>query len=401
MPYLFHTENGFSLIHSTAKNGVFYQSFTSPYSTKPIQIFPQNTANYSACMDASNNLCVAVSPDPFHLNYYTYENNRFIKNVLVANQNSNYMLSYPVVYNLPSQNTFSIVYLSHQAHTEIYKFIIEIPCTHQQTSLLTLSTNPYLIKSYLTNDSLWIFFITSDTCYHLQALQITDKQPLLYTYIHLNEPIIDYSICINEELVHITYVSELHGKYQLSYFNPSYKTLTHLLITPTPCNPAVFSYYNMIWIHVMLSHHLQMMLSIDYGQSFSNPTPCSIQNNVCRSFFFTQKISPFVGQELYASIASTPKLCTLAMIDFPKFHSDSRISPELELLIEGFLLSLENTKMQPSIQVGSDSYHNSSTQKTPSTDDTLSVHNLNTPSLEQAKANFMQDLAGWDLQPKL
>ena len=82
MPYLFHTPNGFTLINSTAKNGVFYQTFTSPYGTKPIQIFPQHTTSYSACMDASNKLHIAVSPDAFHLNYYSYENNHFQKRTL-------------------------------------------------------------------------------------------------------------------------------------------------------------------------------------------------------------------------------------------------------------------------------------------------------------------------------
>ena len=139
-----------------------------------------------------------------------------------------------------------------------------------------------------------------------------------------------------------------------------------------------------------------MMLSIDDGQSFSTPTPCSIQNNVYRSFFSTQRVSPFIGQELYASIGSTLKLCTLAMLDFPRFHSDSHPAPELELLIEGFLLSLENSKAQILPSVSSPLSSQSS-----STIDTISAQHLNAHSLEQAKNDFMQDLTSWELPPKL
>ena len=391
MAYLFHTQNGFTIVDSTTKNSIFYQTFSSSHSGKPVPIFSQPVASYSACMDASNKLYVAISPDAFHLNYYTYENNRFLKNVLVSNQNSNYMISSPIIYHFQTQTSPSIVYLSHQLHSQVYQFISETPYQHQLVSLLTLSTTPYCIKNYTLSNAIWIFFITSDTCYHLQALHITDTETHYYNYLNLSEPIIDYSICIEDELLHIAYVSELHGKYQLSYFNTFQNKLTHLLTTQSPCNPAVFCYYNMIWLHIIVNHRLQMMLSIDEGQSFSTPTPCSIQNNVYRSFFFTQKVSPFIGQELYASIGSTLKLCTIAMIDLPRFHLDSHISTELELLIEGFLLALENTVSSPSVQ----------TDKASLSSHPISAHNLNAPTLERAKNDFMQDLAGWELPPKI
>lgn len=398
MPYLFDTPNGFTLIHSTAKNGVFYQSFTSPpYKSKPIQIFAQSPTSYSACMDATNRLHVAILLDAFYLNYYSYENNHFEKNTLASNPNSNDMLFAPTIYNLSGQSSFSIAYLSHQMHTEVYNFIVENPYKHQQSVLLTLSTCPYFIKSYTTFQALWIFFITSDTYYHLHALHITDSEAHFCTYLNLNEPIIDYSICIAEDFVHVTYVSELNGKYQVSYFNTHYRKLTHLLITNTPCYPTVFSYYNMIWVHMMINRQLQMMLSIDDGQSFSTPTPCSIQNNVYRSFFFTQRDSPFIGQELYASIGSTLKLCTLALIDFPRFHLDTHIAPELELLVEGFLLSLENSKTQSALSVPCPPL----APEASSTVGTVSKHTLNTSSLDQAKNDFMQDLSGWELPPKI
>lgn len=396
MPYLFDTPNGFTLIHSTAKNGVFYQAFTSPYSAKPIQICSQSPTSYSACRGSDNKLRVALLLDNFHLNYYSYENNRFEKNILVSSPNSNCLLSFPIICNLSGEDSFSIIYLSHQMNTEIYHFIMETPYKHQQNSLLTLSSTPYFIKSYPTSQSLWIFFVTSDTCYHLHALHLTTEQAHFYTYLNSSVPIIDYSICINENLIHITYVSEVNGQYQLSYFNTFHRKLTHLLITEMPCLPTVFSYYNMIWIHSLINHQLQMMLSIDDGQSFSTPTPCSIQNNVYRSFFSTQRVSPFIGQELYASIGSTLKLCTLAMLDFPRFHSDSHPAPELELLIEGFLLSLENSKAQILPSVSSPLSSQSS-----STIDTISAQHLNAHSLEQAKNDFMQDLTSWELPPRL
>ena len=388
MAYIFHSSNYFTLIDSTPKNGIFCQFFSSTYMPKPIQIYPQHLTQYSAHMDLDGKLYVAAMPDAFHLNYYLYEGNRFNRHTLISNTNTNYHLASPIIYTL--QNTPYIIYLSHQTHSLAYSFVQENLYQPHLVTLFTSYHEPTLIKSYITTHEVLIFFVTYDETYKLNLLRINDAHVSSSVYLNSYEPITDYSICIENDTIHITYVAELHGKYQLAYFNNHASQITILATTQYPSNPVVFCYYNLIWINAIMNHKLQMLISINNGQSFSMPANCSIQNNIHRAYFLTHKSSSFIGQEIYASIASTLKLCTLAMIDIPRFHLDSIIAPELELLLEGLILTLE------SAQVDSDqtSYPNPTISPSSQTSKT-------TTSLDDAKSAFMNELTGWDLPPRV
>ena len=397
MAYIFHTPHYFSLIDATSKNGVFCQFFSSNHNPKPIQIQSQPTTSYSGHMDAEGNLYVAAMPDASHLNYYTFENNRFIKHTLVASNTSNYQLSSPILYT--DQNTPYLIYLSHQIHSTAYSFVQENLFQPQLTTLFTCYIEPQLVKSFITPSDTFIFFITYDENYLLNVLRISKRQVTSSICLQSSQPILDYSVCIEEGLLHIVYVAELHGKYQLNYFNTATYQLTPLATSQYPCNPVVFCYYNMIWVNAFINHKLQMLISIDHGLHFSIPVPCSLQNNIHRCHFLTQSISPFTGQELYASITSTLKLCTLAMIDIPHFHTESVISPELDLLLEGLMLSIENlsksTASTKDMPLPISEPHKDSTFKT--SPPTTTSHS----SMDEAKNAFMNELTGGDLPPKI
>lgn len=397
MAYIFHMPHYFSLIDSTSKNGVFCQFFSPNYNPKPISIQSQPTTSYSGHMDAEGNLYVAAMPDASHLNYYTYENNRFIKHTLVASHTSNYQLSSPILYT--DLNTPYLIYLSHQIHSTAYSFVQENLFQPQLSTLFTCYIEPQLVKSFVTDSATYIFFVTYDENYLLNVLRISNQQVTSSVCLQSPQPILDYSVCIEETLMHIVYVAELHGKYQLNYFNTAAYQLTPLATSQYPCKPVVFCYYNMIWINAFINHKLQMLISIDQGLNFSLPVPCSLQNNIHRCHFMTRTVSPFIGQQLYASITSNLKLCTLAMIDIPRFHTDSVIPPELELLLEGLMLSLENSSQSVTTITNTPSPNYDSIK---ATNPKASPPNSSThSSMEDAKNAFMNELTGWDLPPKI
>lgn len=398
MPYIFHSNNRFTLIDSSAKAGVFCQFFSSSALYKPTPIHPQHTASYSACIDDTGKLYVATMPDDAHLYYYIHEGNRFKRHTLVSNTSSNYQLSSPIIYT--TQNTPYMIYLSHQAHSNTYNFVQENLSEQQLTTLMTYYTEPTLIKSYHTPSRLLVFFVTFDEVYQLNAFEISAGNISSAVYLTTSQPISDYSICIEEDSLHITYVSELHGKYQLAYFNTHSTNITILATTQSPCTPVVFHFCNLIWINAVLNYKLQMLISIDNGQTFSVPVPCSIQNNIHRCHFLTHQPSSFVGQEIYASIGSNLKLCTLAMIDLPRFHADSIIPAELELLIEGLILSAE-TSLQAQVPSSSSNTLLAEPPSAPSSsEDNISLEpKPNSSSPDEAKNAFMNQLTGWELPP--
>ena len=258
MPYIFHSSNYFTLIDSAPKNGLFCQFFSPNYTPKPIQIYPQYLSDYSAYMDQNGKIYVAALLDAFHLNYYLYEGNRFTRNTLISNSNSNYYLSSPIIYTL--QNIPYIIYLSHQTHSTTYNFVRENLYHPQLTTLLTCYAEPTLIKSYILDQQIYVFFVTYDEAYHLHLLHISDSHVTSAIYLNSSEPITDYSVCIENDTIHIAYVAELHGKYQLSYFNNHCNQITTLSTTQYPSYPIVFCYYNFIWINALINHKLQMLI---------------------------------------------------------------------------------------------------------------------------------------------
>lgn len=355
--YLFHTDKGFILVHTTPKNGIVCQRFVNAILPKTVPVYSGRLLDYSATIDENGTIYIATLPDATHLNYYRYEGNRFVPHTLISNEQSNFELSSPILYTL--NHVPYLIYISHQLMSPTYDFVSENLSRSHLTSLLTLNAQPKQVKRYATPNEVFIFFIMHDTQYHLNALVITNDSVRHVAYLTSSDPIVDYNVCIDENIVHIVFETEIHGKYQLAYLNTVDQKITTLITTQHPSEPVVFSYYNLIWINAMVNHKLQIFLSINNGESFSIPTPCTLQTNLSRCQFSTHAVSPFVGQELYISMTPRPKLCTLAMIDVPRFHPDSKLSTELELLLEA--LSFKLDQLEETIRITERSKPTSST----------------------------------------
>mgnify|MGYP006974663539 FL=1 len=84
------------------------------------------------------------------------------------------------------------------------------------------------------------------------------------------------------------------------------------------------------------------------------------------------------------------------MIDFPRFHTDTVISSELELLLEGLLLTIESASSSTQILVPKTEPPISQPTKPSSSESTTSGH-----TISDAKSAFMNELTGWDLPPRL
>lgn len=384
MAYLFHHHQRFILIDETTKNGVYCQFF-SPHASKPLQIAPPSSKAYCSFMDEQDQLYVAVMPDAFHLNLHLLDNNRFTKKSLIANTSSNYTLSDPMLYAVGGK--LSIAYLSHQANTSVYHFVQENIDSPDLNTLYTLSTPPTKIKCFSPNDeTTYIFFITHEENYCLFALEITPHQTSLIKYLTSPVPIVDYSICLHHHTMHITYVVELHGKYQLCYFNNLSSYITAVMTTLTPPHPVVFCYYHALWINLQLEQEVQLLLSMDQGHTFSLPVSSSLQNGIKRCYFSTDRPALLTAHELYASVTSSLRLCTIAMADFYHFHSDTFMTPELELLMEGLthLPQADAPAPKPSEQPREQAPIPSSKK-----------------DIESAKKAFMNEFDSWDLPPRI
>lgn len=383
MPYLFHGNKRFILVDHLSKNGLFCQFFSSHIS-KPIPVTGASINAYCSYMDASDQLYVATLSDSYQLNLHLLEGSHFSKPKTIAHSTTNYCLSHPLLYCL--NNHMYVTYLSHQNDTPTYNFVQESIDSPHLTTLYSLNLPPTNIKPVIPSSEVtYIFFITHDTHYHLYALEISLQQTTLIKYLTSPLPIIDYSVCYHDGIMHITYVSEIHGKYQLCYFNNTLQQITAITTLLSPCHPVIFYYYHALWINLLQEQQLKILLSVDQGESFSMSVPSSLQANLRQCYFFTKEQNAICAQEIYASISSSLKLCTIAMIDIYRLHGENHLPCEIELLLEG--LSLKEV----SPVLGSTPISHEASPSPPKQPQNLAL----------AKKAFMQEFNGWDLPPRI
>lgn len=392
MSYLFHHNKRFALVDSSAKMGVYCQFFTS-HPSKIIPIVHSNVRSYSCCCLSLEEIYVVTLSESGHIHLHSFEGSHFSKPQLIASASSNYSIDAPLLYSI--DHTLYITYVSHQSDTTSYSFIQQNLRSSQMTTLCILEDAPTHIKLFTPSQNVsYIFFVTHDSYYHLNALMIASTDVKLYRYMTSPSPIIDYSICACDQLIHITYVTELHGKFQLCYFNPTMSKVTAITTTLSPCKPVIFCYYHTLWINLYLDQSLDILLSIDHGLTFSQPVTSSLQSNVKRATFYTTASDQLTAQEIYFSLGNTLKLCTIAMIDFYTLHYDSHISPELELLLEGLSYNRHCKAQSPDTSAT----HNISINSDPPMEKKTSPSNI---PLDEAKKAFMEELSGWDLPPRI
>lgn len=385
IPYLFHYNNSFALIDYSQRNGVFCQFYNRSSGPRALAIQNGSIADYSACLDHDNVLHVIAMADAFHMNYYRLEGHRFTKDVLVSNITENYHLSSPILYDLNHQ--LCMIYLSHQDNSSLYSFVHQALDSPDLTTLLNLNIHPEHMKHFTHDGSLYIFYTTTTPHHHqLKSLRITGTQAQEVIWLDISLPIVDYAICFHHEVMHIALVTECHGKYELSYFNTASRIMHSLCTTSTPPTPTIFYYYNGIWLNIMMQNKLHMMLSMDDGETFSIPVPCTKQAYMRPVHFHTTQSTSLSGQLLYASTNHQIILSTLYYIDFEHLHPDVHIASEIELLLDG-LNQLPQREPLP--------------QPPAPMPEKKSEPVQTANPIKSATDAFMGELSGWDLPPRL
>ena len=394
MPYLFHSNKRFTLIDHSSKSGLYCQFFAS-HASKPIPIANATIKDYCSWQLPHASLYVATLSENASIQLQTLENTHFTKPQLIAQSTSHYTLSDPLLYELDSN--MYLTYLSHQHQTNSYSFIQYHIATSQMYTLFSTELSPSQIKHVYVSPLLsYIFFVIPSNQYELYALELTPTQTTLRLCLSSSVPIVDYSICYHHEMLHIAYVAEMHGKYQLSYYNSMTGIATPILTSLSSCQPIIFHYYHSLWINVIIDKSLHMLLSVDQGKSFSNPVRTSLQNNLKRCTFNTDDKSHLCASELYISLGNTLRLCTLAMVDIYHFHFDAAVPPEVALLLEGLSLHAHKAPV-----LSASSPVTTKTPPPPPTPDALPKEKKQKTNLNAAKKAFMEELSGWDLPPRI
>jgi len=406
MSFLFNYNNNFSLVDNNSKYGVFCQFYNHTGLSRPIQIQSPNSLEYSAAIDDAGTIHVVTMPSRYQLNYFSYENNHYSKKTLVENTTETYLFSNPMIHSV--NNEVHIFYLSNKVGSNAYAIVHQTLNASSVDALLDTNYTLQNIKSFTYQDTIYIFYMLQNSRYFLKCLKITKGVTEEITLLSSTAPLCDYSVCISENQLDITYVAELHGKYQLVYYNTTTQISMILCHTLIPSSPVIFWSYDYLWINYSDDNKLYILLSIDAGRSFSSPVLSSIQTNIRRMFFRTNKDCSLKCTELYASTSGSIHLCTVFSIDFEHIHLDSKIPVELELLFEGLALSQrasfdttklseENILLKEQLKELKIKYEQAlfNCPPTPEENDATPL------SIKSVASAFMEELPIWDASPRL
>ena len=245
--------------------------------------------------------------------------------------------------------------------------------------------------------SKYILRFLKDDLYTFNCIRIEGTQVSTFSYLRSETPIIDYSICIINDVVHVCYVLENAGEYRLYYLNTASSQISLLSSSRTPMSPVIFYYYQGLWINTLINGQLHLLLSMDLGNRFSIPAPCSLQSHLQRATFVSTPLKYLTAHELYITLDYGLKLCTLSTIDFEGFHGHSNIPTELDLLLQG--LSIHSCNKED-CEIAVETSHLKQELD-------LLKKQLNTvppkpqSNISSATTAFMEELTGWDLPPRL
>ncbi|WP_070000843.1 hypothetical protein [Cellulosilyticum sp. I15G10I2] len=406
MSFLLNFNSSFSVVDNNSKYGIFCQLYNHTGTSRPLQVQTLNCNDYSATMDAKGNLHVIAMPTRYQILYFCYENGHYSKKTLVENTTETYAFSNPIIHSI--NNQLHAFYLSNRVGSNAYAIVHQTLNASSVETLLDTNYTLKSIKSFSYQNSIYIFYMIQNDDYLINCLKITGSQKEEMTLLTSKLPICDFSVCINETHIDLAYVAELHGKYQLVYYNCGTNLSTPLCHTLSPSNPAIFWYKDYLWINYLEDNKLYALLSIDSGNTFSSPVLTSIQNNTGRYGFITNKECSLRCTELYASVTNSVRINTLFTIDFDHIHLDSKVPLELELLVEGLTLSQnsysqtaklmeENVRLKEENRMLKIKYE----QPPVSTPSLLTGDENVSSSVKSAASAFMEELTIWDAPPRL
>lgn len=391
MSYICYHNKNFILIDSSVRNGVFCRLFSSDGKTKSILLQSTPTVHYSANLFSEGNLEIITIAQGSQLYYYKYVGTQFQKSLLLTAEN-NTSLMHPFLY---TQNQIGQFLYITQLSTSHYQLNHQILGEDTHQLVTTFNQPPLQPKYVVTPSGVYFFYVEKQDVYTLNCIKIEANQISTYCYLRSEAPLIDYSICIVHNEVHVCYVLEKDRTYNLYYLNSPSTQINFLASSHTSMAPVIFYYYHGLWINTFINEQLHLLLSMDLGTSFSIPLLCSIQSHLQRSVFINTSLKYLIASELYISLDHNIRLCILSTIDIQGLHR--ALPTELDLLLEGLSLNMcqkdncelvvETNRLKQEL--------NLLKQQQPISSPKAQTH------IASATTAFMEELTGWDLPPRL
>lgn len=343
MPFLLSSKNYFIIVDQKAKQGLFYQLYSSTGFSRPFQIQSFSSNRYTATLDAQEKLHVIAQNAKNQLIHYILLEGNNTSNLLLEDSKDIYKFSNLITYEL--NNQLHLFYTALRPNTQTYSLVHQLP---QQNSSaidhLITSFNPILpLKSICHDNQIDIFFTTfNEGSYYLNCITYPGSSATTYSLVTCEFPITSFDVCFINGIYHITYTQDVYGNAQLTYMNSQTVRPLPLHVSAQLGSPCILGYLGHLWVTYLDNDILYTLLSIDEGRSFSSPVKSSLQDNLYNYTYYSTKSNSLYASSLYASVFNRVRLAIVSSIDTEDIHPDLSPNTELDLLLDGLSLSLSH-----------------------------------------------------------
>lgn len=343
MPYLIQLpKDQLLFLNHTTKTGLYSQTLSANGLSRPLIIHRNNTNEYSATLDSDQNLHIVTKPLPDQVIHLFYKGTNLTREVILDDpKNIYHFANLNVSYANARVHLF---YTANQPTQNSCELIHHILCQENKIEtnpIISFPSTPLGFRYMTQDDNIYILYGELDTHYSLKLLIYKDNTwSLPLQVITSSFPIDDFQFFIDSQgIIHIVYIQEKYGRYHMIYKNQQHNTLSEEILiytTSSKIYPVIFNYYRGLWVNFIDNSGLQMILSMDNGNTFSSPVACSLQFSEMQRCQFIGFPSPyFNGSTLYAGISSSIRIGIISCIDMIGLHPDIPANMELELLLDG------------------------------------------------------------------
>ena len=359
MPYLIRTHNNQLLVlnHST-KFGLYSQTLSSNGPSRPVIIHRGSSFGYSATIDHDQNLHIITQPSKDQIIHLHYKDSNISRNIILEDPKGIYDFSN--LHTIASKEHLHLFYTANQPIGDSFELIHHILCQESENEtcpILSFSSKPLGFSYLAHNNGIFLLYGEIGQQYTLNLMiykenKWSDPIPVASSTF----PIEDFQFCITHQgHIHVLYVQEKYGRYNLIYKKSQQNVWSDdqsLYTSSSPINPCIFTYHSGLWIN-FVDDELQMILSMDDGNTFSKNVNCSMHMsdlNLCH-FVSAPNILPssFEANMLYASLSHPIRAGIIAAIDMINFHPDMKANTELELFLDGVFHSKSSQPSKPTV----------------------------------------------------
>ncbi|WP_105614350.1 hypothetical protein [Vallitalea okinawensis] len=340
------------------RNGLYYKQFTHSRNLRTNILYAMSTEHFAATQDDSNQIHIVCKDKHNQLVHFTQNSsNLFDNNVILEDSDNNFRISnfkfvtcegelflFYTARN-PNENTSDIIQHKITSKDEPPQSVIPVTSLNSNYECFNYNGKIYLLS-------------INEEDYQKHELQLSIYDPAVGEWEYYDtlastpHPITYCSMCIdNNDTFHIIYTQNQNSTFVTQYMKlePEDEYISEAYSCPFDINPIIFVYDGTLWINWFENNNLYMQLSTDFGESFSKPQLCSLQDTNIKvyHYLYDPDMHPNLqGSSFYGAMDTYPKLAILNQLDMDNIHINTKPNNELKLYVSTLKSAYTNAEKE-------------------------------------------------------